>query len=134
MMEGHDNRSALRIRDRAVQVLKARLAQSAASQPFDQRIKANDQGAGDIGGPVDQPLSRYLREVPEHCTQPLAAVMISGHDQNPPSQALQLCPRKGVAFVASVIAYVAGDEYSIDRTEPIEDSYKITDQNERQTR
>src|SRR3546814_10650969 len=86
MMEGHDNRSALRIRDRAVQVLKARLAQSAASQPFDQRIKANDQGAGDIGGPVDQPLSRYLREVPEHCTQPLAAVMISGHDQNPPSQ------------------------------------------------
>src|SRR3546814_5155686 len=53
--------------------------------------------------------------------------MISGHDQNPPSQALQLCPRKGVAFVASVIAYVAGDEYSIDRTDRIEAIYQMID-------
>src|SRR3546814_5166247 len=119
MMQGHDNRSALRFRDRAAQVLKARLAQSAASLPFDQRVEANDQAAGNIGNPVDQPLSRHFREVPESCTQPLATVMISGHDQNPPPQALQFCPRKGVAFIASVIAYVTGDEYGIDRTDRI---------------
>src|SRR3546814_9799484 len=53
--------------------------------------------------------------------------MISGHDQNPPSQARQLCPRKGVAFVASVIAYVAGDEYGIDWTDRIEAIYQMID-------
>src|SRR3546814_20922889 len=45
MMEGHDNRSALRIRDSEVQVLNARLAQSAGSTPFDKPTKPNDQGA-----------------------------------------------------------------------------------------